>query len=140
MTLRSIRAGALVPLMLLTSLATDARAQQAPQTSIGDVVPIATSHVAAPGPLAGPRTVTTMATVALRQEPRTRRWEGAAIGFVAGAVATYFLLHSGGSTSLCDRDANQDAIRARECAGLTALGGVAGGAAGYVIGGRIRVR
>lgn len=63
---------------------------------------------------------------------------GAAIGFVVGAGATYLLLNSGGSTSLCDRDRNQDAIGRTECLGLTAAGGVVGAGIGALIGRRIR--
>jgi len=57
---------------------------------------------------------------------------GAAVGAVVGAVGTYAVLHSGGSTSLCDRSRNQDAIDARECAGLTLLGAAAGAGLGVL--------
>jgi prolipoprotein diacylglyceryltransferase len=63
---------------------------------------------------------------------------GAGVGFVVGAGVTYLLLHSGGSTSLCDRNANQDAIRPAECLGLTIAGGVVGAGIGALIGRRIR--
>lgn len=63
---------------------------------------------------------------------------GAGIGFVVGAGVTYLLLHSGGSTSLCDRNANQDAIRPAECLGLTIAGGAVGAGIGALIGRRIR--
>lgn len=63
---------------------------------------------------------------------------GGVAGFVIGAGATWIVLHRGGSTSLCDRAANQDAINARECAAITVLGGVAGAAIGALIGSRIR--
>jgi hypothetical protein len=59
---------------------------------------------------------------------------GAGVGFVVGAGVTWAVLHSGGSTALCDRDANQDAIRRRECIGITVLGGGAGALLGAVIG------
>jgi hypothetical protein len=66
-------------------------------------------------------------------------WQtGAAIGFVAGAGITLLILHSGGSTALCNRSANQDALRTEECIGLVALGGVAGAGIGALIGGLIR--
>lgn len=63
---------------------------------------------------------------------------GALGGFVVGATATYFVLHSGGSTSKCDRDANQDALSRGECTGLVVLGGLVGAGAGALIGSRIR--
>jgi hypothetical protein len=63
---------------------------------------------------------------------------GAIGGFVVGATATYFVLHSGGSTSKCDQDANQDALNRGECAGLVALGGLVGAGAGALIGSRFR--
>lgn len=63
---------------------------------------------------------------------------GAGVGFVVGAGVTYLLLHSGGSTSLCDRNANQDAIRPAECIGLTIAGGAVGAGIGALIGRRIR--
>lgn len=66
---------------------------------------------------------------------RTHRIAGAAVGFVAGAGITYVILHSGGSTSPCDRSANQDAMRPIECAGLVALGGAVGAGVGFLIGG-----
>lgn len=69
------------------------------------------------------------------QSGRSHRLAGAAIGFVAGAGITYVVLHSGGSTSLCDRSENQDAIRPIECAGLVVLGGAVGAGIGFVIGG-----
>jgi hypothetical protein len=63
---------------------------------------------------------------------------GAGVGFVVGAGVTYLLLHSGGSTSLCDRNANQDAIRPAECIGLTIAGGAVGAGIGALIGRRFR--
>jgi hypothetical protein len=72
-------------------------------------------------------------------ERSTSHWLiGAIGGFVVGATATYFVLHSGGSTSKCDRDANQDALNRGECAGLIALGGLVGAGAGALIGSRFR--
>ncbi|HEX6558326.1 MAG TPA: hypothetical protein VF021_02670 [Longimicrobiales bacterium] len=65
---------------------------------------------------------------------------GAAIGFAGGAAVTAVVLHSGGSTSLCDRSANQDAMSSSECLGLTFLGGVAGAAIGGFVGSRIHAR
>jgi hypothetical protein len=63
---------------------------------------------------------------------------GAAVGLVVGAAGTWVFLHQGGSTSLCDRDRNQDAIRANECLALAAAGGVVGAVIGGLIGSRIR--
>jgi hypothetical protein len=63
---------------------------------------------------------------------------GAAIGLVAGAGAAYLLLYSGGSTSRCDRDANQDALNRRECVGLVIGGGVVGAVVGALVGNRVR--
>ncbi|MBM4185858.1 MAG: hypothetical protein FJ206_00975 [Gemmatimonadetes bacterium] len=63
---------------------------------------------------------------------------GAAIGFGAGAVVTYLVLHSGGSTAPCNRSANQDAMSGGECLGLTALGGVAGAGLGALVGGLVK--
>jgi hypothetical protein len=67
---------------------------------------------------------------------RSRTLIGAAAGFIIGAGATYLILQQGGSTSLCDRERNQDAIDASYCAGLYALGGVVGAGAGALIGSR----
>jgi hypothetical protein len=63
---------------------------------------------------------------------------GAVIGFVAGAGITYLIVESGGSTSLCDQSANQDAIGSGECIGLIGLGGAIGAGVGAIVGGRIR--
>jgi hypothetical protein len=67
----------------------------------------------------------------------TYKIHGAIAGALVGAGVTAIVVHSGGSTSLCDRSANQDAINSTECAGLIAAGGLVGGLAGYFIGGRI---
>ena len=69
---------------------------------------------------------------------RTHRLVGFAAGFALGSGATYLVLYQGGSTSRCDRSANQDAMSSGECLGLTALGGVAMGVLGGVVGGFIR--
>jgi hypothetical protein len=63
---------------------------------------------------------------------------GAGAGLLVGAGVTFAVLNSGGSTSLCNRSANQDALATMECAGLTALGGLAGGGLGTLVGGLIR--
>jgi hypothetical protein len=74
----------------------------------------------------------------LQDGRKSHRLAGAAIGFVVGAGATYLALNSGGSTSKCDRDANQDALSSGECLGLYALGGLAGAGLGAIVGGFIR--
>lgn len=56
-----------------------------------------------------------------------------AAGAVLGGAGTYVWLHSGGSTSLCDRSNNQDAMGSGECAGLTVLGAVAGAGLGALV-------
>jgi hypothetical protein len=71
---------------------------------------------------------------------RSRAREGAILGFVVGAVATYVVTHSGGSTAPCDRSANQDAMSSAECAGLVVLGGLAGAGVGALIGSQIHFR
>jgi hypothetical protein len=63
---------------------------------------------------------------------------GAGIGFLVGGGVAVALLYTGGSTSLCDQSANQDAMNSGECIGLTALGGLAGAGLGAIIGGFIR--
>jgi hypothetical protein len=72
------------------------------------------------------------------REGRTRRVEGALLGLALGGGLTRVALWSGGSTSLCDRDRNQDAIRSRECVGLVVLGGAVGAGVGALVGGRVR--
>jgi len=62
----------------------------------------------------------------------SRRRIAAGIGAVVGASATYFALNSGGSTSLCDKSANQDATSTGTCVGLYVLGGLAGAGVGLV--------
>lgn len=52
------------------------------------------------------------------------------VGFLLGGGGTYAWLHSGGSTSLCDRSRNQDAMNRGECIGLTVLGGAVGAGLG----------
>jgi hypothetical protein len=63
---------------------------------------------------------------------------GAAVGFVLGAGTTYMVLNGGGSTSKCDRSANQDAMSSGECLGAYVLGGVIGAGVGAGIGALIR--
>ena len=72
-----------------------------------------------------------------RWQASTYKAHGAIAGFVIGAGVTALVLYSGGSNSLCDSSSNQDAMNTSECLGLVALGGAAGGLAGYLIGGRI---
>jgi len=72
--------------------------------------------------------------IEVSQGVRSRWRAGAAIGFVAGAAGTYALLNQGGSTNPCDSSANQDAIGPAACAGLAAVGGVAGAGLGALVG------
>lgn len=69
---------------------------------------------------------------------RSYRLAGAGAGFLVGGGVAFALLHTGGSTSLCDRSANQDAIGSGECIGLAALGGLVGAGLGAIIGGFVR--
>lgn len=59
---------------------------------------------------------------------------GAGVGFVIGGGGTFLWLNSGGSTSRCDRSANQDAMSPSECYGLTLLGGIVGAGLGAAVG------
>lgn len=70
-------------------------------------------------------------------ETGSYKLQGAIAGFVVGAAGAALVLYSGGSNSLCDSSSNQDAMNTRECVALIAAGGVVGGLAGYLIGGRI---
>ncbi len=64
---------------------------------------------------------------------------GAAIGFVVGGTVAYVALSSGGSTSICDQSANQDAASVGECIALsTAVGGLPGFGVGALVGTFIR--
>jgi hypothetical protein len=72
------------------------------------------------------------------QGGRSRRWEGAAIGFAAGAAITWFTLYQGGSTGPCNRRENQDAWSAQHCVMAAAAGGLLLAPVGYFIGSRIR--
>ena len=80
------------------------------------------------------------ALLALQVSAQQRSWgrRGAVIGALAGALTTYLVSHQGGSTALCDRDANQDAMGERECVALTVAGGFAGAGLGAWIGSRFR--
>jgi len=69
---------------------------------------------------------------------RSHSLAGAGVGFLVGVGAAFAVLYSGGSTSLCNQSANQDAMSSGECIGLTALGGLAGAGLGAVIGSRLR--
>lgn len=71
------------------------------------------------------------------QGQRSHALLGAGVGFVVGTGIAYLIVESGGSTSLCDQNANQDAIGTWECVGVVALGGAVGAGLGYIIGGRI---
>jgi hypothetical protein len=75
---------------------------------------------------------------AVSQGLRPHTLLGMGIGFVAGSGIAYLIVNSGGSTSLCDSGANQDAIGNWECVGVVALGGAVGAGLGATIGSRIR--
>ena len=54
---------------------------------------------------------------------RQSHWlAGAGIGFVAGTGIAFLVMHTGGSTSICDTGRNQDAIKSTECLGLATAG------------------
>jgi hypothetical protein len=110
---------------------------------------VRTTGAFSPDPPFPPSGATTQRTIhapdlaaRLAAESRSRsHWRtGAIAGFVIGAGATYLVLHSGGSTATCDRERNQDAIGARECAAATVGGGLVGAGLGAIIGSQIRVR
>jgi hypothetical protein len=69
---------------------------------------------------------------------RSHRLLGAASGMVVGGAITFVVLSRGGSTSKCDRSANQDALSSTECLGLTVLGGAVVAGLGAVAGGFLR--
>jgi hypothetical protein len=74
----------------------------------------------------------------ISQAGHSHRLVGAVVGLVVGTGATYLVIHHGGSTSLCDRSSNQDALSSRECLGLVVLGGAIGAGVGAIIGGALR--
>jgi hypothetical protein len=119
-------------LILGLVLAAGVQAQQAPPTPTYDVVVPATRAAA-------PYDVQPAITVTL-QERRSRRWEGAAVGALLFAAGARLFLYSGDSTSLCNRERNQDAIGRTECSALVAGSAVVGAGTGYILGSRIRVR
>jgi hypothetical protein len=111
-----------------------------------ETVPGWTTGPVNPGPSPGATTQRTIhapdLAARLAAESRSRSYwrTGAIAGFVIGAGATYLVLHSGGSTATCDRERNQDAIGARECAAITVGGGLVGAGLGAIVGSQIRVR
>jgi hypothetical protein len=78
-----------------------------------------------------------LAAATAMQGGRSRRWEGAAIGFAAGAAITWYTLYQGGSTGPCNRRENQDAWSAQHCVMAAAAGGLVLAPVGYFIGSRI---
>ena len=82
--------------------------------------------------------VSTLLALQVKREEHSWARRGAVLGAVAGGIATYLVIHQGGSTSLCDRSANQDAIGKRECVAITVAGGAAGAGLGAWIGARFR--
>jgi len=82
--------------------------------------------------------VNAVSRVEVSRGHRSHWLSGAGAGFLVGAGVAFVLLITGGSTSLCDQSANQDAIGSGECLGLAALEGVAGAGLGAIIGGLVR--
>ncbi|HEX9226357.1 MAG TPA: hypothetical protein VF885_06825 [Arthrobacter sp.] len=82
--------------------------------------------------------VSALSRVQVSRGTRSHRLVGAGVGFLAGGGVALAVLYTGGSTSLCDRSANQDAIGSAECLGLTVLGGLAGAGLGAIVGGLFR--
>lgn len=119
-------------------------AAQAPSLSERSLVRLSTSGAAPGHALAswapGSAALDANALLALQVRDEAGSWarRGAVLGALAGGIATYLVTHHGGSTSLCDRSANQDAMGRRECVALTVAGGVAGAGLGAWIGGRFR--
>ena len=74
----------------------------------------------------------------VRRQEGSKWLLGAGVGFVIGGGGTFAWLHSGGSTSRCDRSANQDAMSSGECLGLTVLGGIVGAGLGAAVGALFR--
>ena len=83
-------------------------------------------------------TLGTVSQLQVSRGYRSHALVGAGAGFLIGAGVTYFVLNSGGSTSLCDRSANQDAYSSGECLGLAALGALGGAGLGAIIGALVR--
>ena len=88
----------------------------------------------------GRSTLDVNALLALQVSRKEGSWarRGAVLGALAGGLATYLVIHQGGSTSLCDRSANQDAMGKRECVAVTVAGGAVGAGLGAWIGSRFR--
>jgi hypothetical protein len=94
----------------------------------------------APEGVAGSAPLDVNALLALQVKSGEASWarRGAVLGALVGGIATYLVTHHGGSTSLCDRSANQDAMGQRECVALTVAGSAVGAGLGAWIGSRIR--
>jgi len=95
---------------------------------------------AASGGEGGASALDVNALLALQVRGEQGSWgrRGALVGALAGGLVAYLVIHQGGSTSLCDRSANQDAIGKRECVAITVAGGAAGAGVGAWSGGRFR--
>jgi hypothetical protein len=153
---QSVRLGALMVIGLMVAPVATIAAQQAPPVKAGDRV-----RVIAPGVSGSPfvgavvaleadslvvhdsmdtwrLSLASVEKVDLSQGRKSHALLGAGIGFVVGGGVAIAVLYTGGSTSLCDQSANQDAMNSGECIGLTALGGAAGAGLGAIIGGLIR--
>lgn len=126
------RHSVLLPGLLLVALAGPASparvAGQAPSGPRGGIPSLA----------AQPWSASPAAPAEAFRQQRSYTVAGAVAGAVIGAGATALFVYSGDSTSLCDRDRNQDAIGPRECAAIIAGGGLVGAGIGALIGSRIR--
>lgn len=74
-------------------------------------------------------------------EGQTSQWKkGALIGAAVGTPLTFLVLHSGGSSSICNRSANQDAVQFHECLAMSLGGGVVFAGLGALIGSFVKHR
>ncbi|MEQ9289999.1 MAG: hypothetical protein RIG77_23925 [Cyclobacteriaceae bacterium] len=75
------------------------------------------------------------------REGQTSQWKkGALIGAAVGTPLTFLVLHSGGSSSICNRSANQDAVQFHECLAMSLGGGVVFAGMGALIGSFVKHR
>lgn len=75
------------------------------------------------------------------KEIEPNQWKkGALIGAAVGTPLTFLVLHSGGSTSICNRSANQDAVQFHECLAMSLGGGLVFAGLGALIGSFVKNR
>lgn len=75
------------------------------------------------------------------REEQTSQWKkGALVGAAVGTPLTFLVLHSGGSSSICNRSANQDAVQFHECLAMSLGGGVVFAGLGALIGSFVKHR